>query len=115
MRKKDEPNEPSVAPLVPSPSEIASEEEKERRRLEADEAVRARYAQKPTQGRIVLYTTDEGITWPAIVCDVDQMQPMVVGLTVFAMRGAGTRDAVDYYPGRDDKARRNTWAWPPRG
>lgn len=62
----------------------------------------------PSVGRTVLYTTATGETWPAIVSEVDLMQPLVCGLTVFGMAGPSIVDVVPY----DDSAALGTWHWP---
>jgi len=62
----------------------------------------------PTVGRTVYYTTPDGLTWPAMVSEVDLMQPMVVGLTVFGMQGPSIADVVSY----DPQGIPGTWRWP---
>jgi hypothetical protein len=62
----------------------------------------------PSVGRTVYYTTPDGLTWPAMVSEVDLMQPMVVGLTVFGMQGPSIADVVSY----DPQGVPGTWRWP---
>jgi hypothetical protein len=62
----------------------------------------------PSVGRTVYYTTPDGLTWPAMVSEVDLMQPMVVGLTVFGMQGPSIADVVPY----DPQGIPGTWRWP---
>lgn len=62
----------------------------------------------PSIGRSVLYTTPDGLTWPAIVSEVDLMQPTVLGLTVFGMQGPSVADVVSY----DADGACGTWRWP---
>ncbi len=62
----------------------------------------------PSVGRTVLYTTPDGLTWPAIVSEVDLTQPMVCGLTVFGMQGPSVADIVRY----DSAGPPGTWRWP---
>lgn len=62
----------------------------------------------PSVGVTVLYTTPDGNTWPAIVSEVDLMQPSVCGLTIFGMGGPSIADVVQY----DDAGGCGTWRWP---
>jgi hypothetical protein len=65
----------------------------------------------PSVGRVVRYTTPDGLVWPAIVSEVDLMQPMVCGLTVFGMQGPSVADVVLY----DSAGTPGTWHWPDYG
>lgn len=62
----------------------------------------------PAVGLTVLYTTPDGSVWPAIVSEVDLMQPTVCGLTIFGMGGPSIADVVPY----DDSGACGTWRWP---
>lgn len=62
----------------------------------------------PSVGVTVLYTTPDGSVWPAIVSEVDLMQPTICGLTIFGMAGPSIADVVQY----DDGGGCGTWRWP---
>jgi len=77
------------------------------------------FGKKPTKeeephvylGGGVLYTGKDGLTWPAIVSEIDLMKPSVLGLTVFAMAGPRIADVVPY----DADGACNSWRWPGDG
>lgn len=62
----------------------------------------------PSVGRVVLYTAPDGLTWPAIVVEIDRMQPTVLALTVFTITGPAVVDVVAY----DEACALGTWRWP---
>lgn len=62
----------------------------------------------PRVGLTVFYTTPDGLTWPAVVSEVDLTQPTVCGLTVFGMQGPSVADIVRY----DALGTPGTWRWP---
>lgn len=86
-----------------------------RAKASADEKLARLAIPKPTRGRIVEYTNAEGVTFPAIVVDVDLTQPFHVGLFVFTPKGSTNADAVPYSDAdHTDVARFNSWKWPAR-
>lgn len=62
----------------------------------------------PSVGRTVLYTVPDGCTWPAMVIEIDRMDPTLVALTVFAITGPSIVDTVRF----DETGAMGTWRWP---
>ncbi len=62
----------------------------------------------PSVGRVVLYVNADGCTWPAIVSEIDPLNPYTLNLTMFPTTGPAVVTSANF----DEHGRVGSWRWP---